>query len=242
MIKIGICDDQIEICSEIEEYLEKFAASLCEKFEIEIYYTGEKLLADLKNEVYYDLLILDIEMPDINGVFIGNYIRYQMRNNDISIIYISSHVEHAIELFSVRPFQFLVKPVNAAQINNVMNTYIQVTRQDLKYFSYPKGKKVNLKDILYFSIKGRFIQMATVSKQESFYGSLSEIYQKLQSDQFFYANKSQIVNYNQVAEFYYDRLIMEDGTEITISQGKRKDVLAMQNKYEEQNMRQWDDL
>ena len=237
MFKVAICDDQIMICSELEGMLNEYAASICENFEVEQYFTGRKLCDDLQKGIFFDLLILDIEMPEPNGVSIGQFIRKELKNYDVGIVYISSHSSYAMELFQNRPFDFLIKPLKKEQIKKVIGEFIENARKKFRVFQYAKKNKVFIKDILYFTIRGRVVEMVTVEGMQTFYGRLSDIYAQLGAQQFFYVNKSQIVNYNRVKEFYYDKLIMEDAEEIIISQGKRKQVLELQKEYFAREMR-----
>lgn len=228
MLRIAVCDDCITLCMDIERMLNEYAASICEDFQIEDYFTGKKLYEDLQKGECFDLIILDIVMPGLNGIKIGHYIRDELKNYDVGIIYISSFAEYALDLFGIHPFDFLQKPLKQTRFNKALKEFIEATGKKHKILQYMKGRKVYIKDILYLTIKGRVIEMVTVQKTESFYGSLTEIYSRLDCRQFFYSNKSQIVNYNKVREFYYDKLIMEDNTVINISQGKRKLVLQLQ--------------
>ena len=156
MLRIAICDDIISICSELEKMLNIYADSIYEKFEIELYFTGKKLCEDLRVGICFDLIMLDIEMPEFNGVDTGKFIRNELRNNDVSLIYISSHSNYAMELFQVRPFYFLIKPLRMEEINRVMGEFIRITGKTPKIFCYVKGRteiKAYINDILYFTIR-----------------------------------------------------------------------------------------
>lgn len=236
MLKIAVCDDCITLCTDLERMLYEYGDSICESFQIEEYFTGKKLYEDLQKGECFDLIILDIVMPEPNGIKIGRYIREELKNYDVGIIYISSFSEYAMELFKIRPFDFFVKPVKQTQLNKVMEEFVEASGKRHKILQYTKGRKVYIKDILYLTITGRVIEMITLYSKENFYGSLSEIYLKLDARQFFYANKSQIVNYNMVQEFYYDKLVMINSAVIKISQGKRKQVLELHKNYLKREM------
>lgn len=111
-IKIAICDDEDEICSCIENMLEKILTDKCIEYEIDIYNSGEKLCARLE-ENRYQLLLLDIEFPKMNGIETGRYIREVKKDNITQIAYVSAKREYAMELFQVRPIDFIVKPLKA---------------------------------------------------------------------------------------------------------------------------------
>ena len=64
----------------------------------------------------------------------------------------------------------------------------------------------------------------TRQKEDEFYAPLKDIYEELKVKKFFYCHKSILVNYDRVAEFRYDRLVLDNGKELEISQSKRKEV------------------
>ena len=69
-MKIAICDDDYGICEELSKWLRK-ADNDSRKQMIEVFQEAEKLLTSIQNGAVYDLLYLDVELPDINGVEVG---------------------------------------------------------------------------------------------------------------------------------------------------------------------------
>ena len=62
MYRIGICDDDKELCSGLEEQIYHIAKELSVKVDIEVWYSGESIMNDLKNGIQLDLIFLDIEL------------------------------------------------------------------------------------------------------------------------------------------------------------------------------------
>ncbi|MCI9036089.1 MAG: DNA-binding response regulator, partial [Lachnospiraceae bacterium] len=75
MYRVGICDDDKVLCSLLEEQIQGLSAEFSIKFEIEVWYSGESLESDLKKGVGLDILFLDIELLQKNGIEIGAFIR-----------------------------------------------------------------------------------------------------------------------------------------------------------------------
>ena len=69
-MKIAICDDDYGICEELSKWLRK-ADNDSRKQMIEVFQEAEKLLTSIQNGAVYDLLYLDVELPDINGIEVG---------------------------------------------------------------------------------------------------------------------------------------------------------------------------
>ena len=63
LIKIAICDDDIQVCSDIENAILEYGKIIPEILVVEVYYSGTALCRDLRNGELYDILFLDIELP-----------------------------------------------------------------------------------------------------------------------------------------------------------------------------------
>ena len=80
--RIGICDDEQNIVLNITGYVEHYFQLQGEDVEIHTWNSGEELIDDKAFECgrEFDILFLDIELPDMNGVSIGQYVRNLSRN------------------------------------------------------------------------------------------------------------------------------------------------------------------
>lgn len=231
MFYIAICDDDAEICTRLEQIVYEYGNTAGIQIESISYYTGEKLLEDMKQGKYFDLLILDIELPLINGVKVGKRIRMELKNEIIHIAYISSRESYAMELFEVRPINFLIKPLNKVKVKEVIEKGIRLSNKWKELFQYKQGhilKKRNIKDILYFESMNRQVKIITVDGEENFYSSLADVYSRVKKHNFFYSHKSYLVNYQHIVEFKYNYLTVSNGETIPISQSRRKSVREYQ--------------
>lgn len=66
-IKIAVCDDEIKICSQIENMLINVLSHKFLEYDIGVFYSGEALCEAI-GRTKYDLIFLDIELPKMNGV------------------------------------------------------------------------------------------------------------------------------------------------------------------------------
>lgn len=229
MIKIAVCDDEMEICSQIEEFLKEILEEKQISYETEVFYTGESLCRKMKEE-HYALVFLDIELPNKNGVWVGSYIRETLKDEKIQIAYISSKTEYAMELFDYRPINFLVKPLNKEKIQKVIDKYYTIFEQDNHMFVYKKRGSINkvpLSDILYFENHSRKVTIVTLQGEDSFYDSMDGIYRALKEHKFLFIHKSIIVNYHHIVKFGYEQVTMANGAILSISQSRRKEIRSM---------------
>lgn len=235
MFKIGICDDEPVICSMLEEIILDYSKLIVEKIDMEVFYSGEALYNYIKNENYFDLIFLDIELDKLDGIELGKIIREEMKNEMTQIVYISSKENYAMELFEVRPLNFLIKPINSDKIIRVVSKAIKLLDNFNHFFVYKQGcnsYRRKIKDIIYFESDNRKVKMVTTTDEIIFYGTLSEIYSQLEVYKFFFIHKSYLVNFNHIAESYYDKLVMSNSNILSISQPKRGIVRKILLKYE----------
>ena len=140
-MRVIICDDEISTCAEMEKILREFAFEKCINLEIDIFYDGNALMKYLKRETVPAILFLDIELPGANGVEIGKYIREELRNSEMFLVYISSKKEYALELFQNQPFDFLVKPIKKEKLWHVMEKMFHIIGKHEYNFTYKKENK-----------------------------------------------------------------------------------------------------
>jgi len=228
---VAICDDEKRIDAELECALIDMLGKQNIKYEIDVYYTGEELCVKMEGGAHYNLIFLDIEFAQnaINGVEVGRLIRETYRNDLTSIVYISWEMKYSMQLFDIRPLNFLIKPLDYVKVDQIILTYLRIAGLWTGEFSYKIGHnthKVQIKDIIYLQSDKRklFLHLADGRKEE-FYGMLKEVYQKqLQRFDFIFIHASCVVNYDYIAVAKYDEMILIDGTTLPISQPKRKEV------------------
>ena len=99
---IGICDDENVIRDKIEKICINETKKYCEDVVIQKYSDGREVL-----EKDFDILILDIEMEDVDGIVVKNY--FQKRKKDTIIIFVTSHNEMMSQAFGVNVMGFVAK-------------------------------------------------------------------------------------------------------------------------------------
>jgi DNA-binding LytR/AlgR family response regulator len=227
MLHIAICDDESTICAQIEDILLSLRDTLPVKIEIEVFYSGDDLYRFITSGACIDLLFLDIELNTLNGIEIGKKIREELNNEATQIIYISGKESYALELFEIRPLNFLIKPLQANKIEKSVRKAIEFFEKGNQFFEFKNGRnliRIPVKNIQYFESNGRKIKVFTQNEVYEFYGKLSEIEQLLCGKDFFQIHKSYLVNYFHVAEYQYESIRLTNKEELAISQQNRKSV------------------
>lgn len=232
MINVGICDDDLIFATKIETMLIKISKSQLIEMNIEVYSDGCELWNDIQNRNTFDLLYLDIEMLQVNGIDVARKIRE--KDMDVIIIYISSYENYFIQLFEVEPFRFIKKPVDEKIFYDYFNkAYNRILGSDL-YFEYKFNKvlyKIMLKDVLYFESSGRLIKIKGKDENGKFYGKLNMLEKKLENGKisFLRIHQSYLVNYRFIKEISFYKVVLYNGMELQISEDRQKSVREKYN-------------
>jgi len=88
MLNIGICDDGREICAVMEEQILRYAKDRGIAVEKKVWYTGEGLCDYVRQGGSLDILFLDIELYHMSGIEAAGFIREQLEDRRMQIIYI----------------------------------------------------------------------------------------------------------------------------------------------------------
>lgn len=231
MLRMAVCEDEIETCLSLDNLLYSMKALLRIEVEVESFFTYDGLYQSLMQNDRYEIIFLDIELGDKNGVDLARFIREELKDEETYIIFISGKETYAMELFEVRPFHFLIKPIKPDVIKCVVKKISELLENTQKFFIYKNAGvtcREPIKDILYFESENRKICIHTNSGIKEFYGKLSEVYEQLDKMQFIYIHKSYLVNDHQIIRLEYEQVTLSNGEVLPISQSKRKEVREKQ--------------
>lgn len=240
MLRIAICDDEETFCAHMESMILEYGAKNSLELDVEVFYSGAELCEFMQSEHEFDLIFLDIEMTQINGVEVGKIIRNQIRNQTVQIVYISAKTSYCMDLFEIRPMHFLEKPLSAEKIIKQVCLANELCSKAEYVFRYKQGHNSyseSVKNIIYFESQNRVLKMFTTSGDISFYGTLAEIEQQLSKSNFLLIHKSFLVNYAHIVEFGAKEIKMSNGQLLAISQQHRKAVKDLQIKLEKERSR-----
>lgn len=226
MYHIGICDDGKNVCSSIEDMLLQYAGKKHIQVDICVWYTGEGLREYLDRGNQLDILFLDIELFRMTGIEVGGYIRNQLDDMGMQIIYISGRASYARQLFKTQPLDFLVKPISQSQISDVLEMAFRILKRKNEKFEFRQGRDyyyVPMGDIIYFVSEGRKVKIITVKESFEFYERLRETARQLSED-FVIIHKSYIVNKEYIFRYSYETVELVNGIVLPISPANRKQV------------------
>lgn len=226
MLHIAICDDDKIFCRQLKEIIVKTGRKHWIAMRIETFNTGEALLNALKAREF-DIIFLDIDLITISGVEIGIDIRENFNDNKTQIVYVSAYDSYAMELFQVRPMNFLVKPIDEEKIEKTILLSLELDDASNLYFGFVierKVVKVPLDSILYFECLGKKMRLVTRNKEYCFYGSKKDILAKVPKGFLLAIHNSYLINCNYVLEYGAMEVVMCNNDILPVSRNYRKSM------------------
>lgn len=236
MLKIGICDDDNYICSEVERIILDYEKTSAVNIDIEIFYSGESLINFIKNEHFFDLLFLDIELGTTTGIEVGSKIRNELNDYISKIVFITSKNGYEQQLFDIQPLNFIKKPIEEEKLKKCISLAIKLLDIENKSFEYKKRYdviKVNIKDILYFESNKKKIRIVTHNSEDCFYETLKKVKERLPKI-FVEPHESFLINFDKVERVSKELIFMINGQQIPISQRNLRNIRSMLINFEKE--------
>lgn len=229
-LTIAICDDDKAHVGVIKEYINR--TNIGYDTQIIESYSGEEMLEIIKS-THIDIVFLDIEMKELNGIETGKKIRDL--NEDAIIIFLTGYRDYALEAFQIESFQYIIKPITFEKFNVLMQKALIRLKEMRAYrntnnaFSFKSRDgivRLKYEHIYYFERQGKRIHVSTQMGNYDFLGTLKSIEKSLSKNMFLRCHQGFIVNTDKLLNVK-DNKIMLLGVEQTIPIGRKhkKDVL-----------------
>lgn len=226
MIKIAICDDEEVITSQIDNIIHKICDEENIPVDMDVFYSGQRLEKEVKDGTKYDLIYLDIQMNNGDGIVAAKNIRKIDEN--VLLIYVSSYDKYMMELFRLDVFAFIKKPIDCSDFKKIFLDANRKISNQRFYFSFRyknEEYKIPCIDIVYFESSARKIVVHTKDGgEENFNGKLLEVEEKLKSGKipFLRIHQSYLVNYHHIRSRSKTEVTLTNGTKLSISEDRRK--------------------
>lgn len=222
-MRIAICDDNTDYVHHtldtIDCWPSKPLNTQCEAFD-----NGDELICAHKNAPF-DIILLDVIMPILNGIETARELRLIDKNTKIA--FLTSSPEFAVESYTVKADNYLLKPISNQALYKCLDEFLEEISQNpltITVKSLYTVQKLVLDDIIYVEAQNRHTIFAlldgtTVKSTES----LRACEEKLAlNDCFFKCHRSYIVNINHIDTYRLKEITMRSGYRIPISRNYQK--------------------
>ncbi len=234
MLRIAVCDDETAMTEGNRAIAETVLKELGVAAEIITYTDSRNLIYDIaEDNFHYDLLLSDIEMPEISGMELAEKIKPFLP--DIRIIFITSHIEYAIDAYELSIFRYVPKSDIAKRLPSAIRDAVSLINleADKSYTIQTKGRfeKIPFKDILYIERDGKNAAINTSDGISKVRKSLQAVFDELASEEFIFIDRGYIVNLIHIMQVKNSTAVLKNGTVLPISRSHLQTVKEQINNY-----------
>lgn len=218
-LKIAVCDDDAAQRNYLLDILDTWSAQNRHLTEIRQYTQAKDFLFDYSEEKDFDILLLDIEMPGMNGIDLAKKIRRE--SSVAQIIFITGYYEYFSDGFDVSALHYLLKPVDAGKLCPVLNRAadnLSFRQRSILVTDGNASIKLPLSDILYAESENVYIVLHTPQGEYRTRMALAKFAEQL-DETFFKVHRSYVVNLKYIQKITRTQVFLINGDTIPISRG-----------------------
>lgn len=230
MLRIAVVDDEKVYIDQITEYIKQYANEKNRDIQTETFSDGNGLLKEYSSQ--YDIILLDIEMSERNGMDTAREIR--KINQDVVLVFITNMAQYAINGYEVGALDYVLKPLNYYTFSVRLERAVQrVKKRQLEeiLLNLPDGiKRLKADTIYYIEVQNRMLHYHTKDGVFVVRGTLQSAEGLLRESHFVRCNHWYLVNLQYVSEIRRN-LVIVAGDELEISRRNKTAFLSALTDY-----------
>lgn len=231
-MNILICDDNADILIQEEFIVEEAAQNISKKNIIHTVKTaGDCMKICKQSPGFYDVLFLDIELPEMSGIELGKILKKDAPF--LQIVFVTSFDEYSLSAYDVHPFYYIVKPLTLEAVEKVLYGIIELEKNILGDKHNVSKLKIEFnKDIIsiptdhiiYIQKEKNQSKIVTKTKKYVTYEALKDLENKIVHANImnlYRCHQSFIVNFDYIEKFEGDFFLLDNKMQIPISRMKK---------------------
>lgn len=220
-MRIAICDDDDWSRSYYSDLIKNIAAKRCIQLQISEYENGRQLEFDLDGSSEPpDILLLDVLMPEENGIQVGQ--RLRLSGYSGIIIYVSQSADFVLPAFDVEAFNYVLKGTEREDSERFKRIFVRAIEKSIRHkkkyillSGISEHRNLALDSILYFESMRHVITVHYgQDEQFDFISTLSRTEDALAAYGFLRTHRSYLVNSSAIRAFDFKGVKLIDGTEL----------------------------
>ncbi len=242
MIRISICDDDIEFLEILEKKIIVHLSGCNYKYRIDKFFSGKDLIEEIeKNGLKYDIIFLDIGMPDVSGIEVARRLNSILKSKFI-LIFTTCLENEWSEGYRCEAFRFILKKRLDLDMEEAMPSILSkysagLQKENFVVFKYKyEGEYLSLnmeiQNILYlFKGKNRRILLETTKgRYELLVKPLSYYQEIINDDCFSIFVRNYLINMNKIQDYRKGSFILVNNTKIPLGASKKSQQIS-KNRY-----------
>ena len=218
-MRIAVCDDEELFRIEFKSVLDKVLINA--EYNIDTFSGGSSLYeAFLKNP--FDLVFLDIEMPGIDGITLAKRLRAVSEN--VQIVFLTSHIEYALEGYEVNALRYLVKPVDMNKLSEVLK-YIQDKKNNSRQIMIKQEGEdivIDISDIIYRESMDKNVRIVTSKSEYITRYNISDYEEELKNSGFLRIHRGYLISLSKVKKIVKNDVVMDGDISLPVSRSNIK--------------------
>ncbi|MCH5351449.1 MAG: response regulator transcription factor [Clostridiales bacterium] len=230
MIKAAIVEDNLSHAKTIEEFLMRCASECGRTVDVVSYQSGEEFLHAYDKA--FDLVFLDIELPDKDGMTVAREIREI--DKSVLIIFVTNLAQYAINGYDVSAFDFIIKPVGyynfAMKLRRAFESLASSCKRKIWVTTRQGKQMIDAEKLKYVEVMQHTLVFHMTDGTVSGTGTLKSVQSALAGMPFELCNRCYLVNLHYVTQIDGNSVCV-GGEYLQISVPKKKDFLSALNKF-----------
>lgn len=221
--KIAICDDLDADRQYISDLAAQWAASAGHTIQIHLFSSAEEFLFHYAGENDYDILLLDIEMGDMDGVTMAKKLRQD--NDTVQIVFITGYSDYISEGYEVAALHYLLKPIRTEKLFSVLDRAVVKLAKNEKVLNFRTGGEMIRIPVYQIRYADVFRNYVTIHASDNFTVkmTLGELEKEL-DDRFYRVGRSVLVNLTQINRVTKTEIKLNDSVSVPLPRGAYEGV------------------
>lgn len=214
-LKIIVCDDEVVQQRIIRALLEKYLKENEIQAELKFYASGQECLLEKGELMDTDIFLLDIFMPELNGIDIARDMGAEGK-----IIFITGGNDYITEAFEIHAFSYIQKPVGYEKFAKVMHSVLKCLEKAryLDIIADREKRRIYLADIVYVETLGRRLLIHMKDEELETYLSVKSFMDEFGKSDFLQISRYVAVSISRIQRIVGRNLYLRDGRELLISE------------------------
>lgn len=215
--KAAICDDEAAQLQYLSGLVQSWARLSGNSVCLSLFPCGEAFLFRYEEEKDFDLLLLDIEMGEMNGVELARRIRRE--NGDMQILFITAYPDFIAEGYEVAALHYLMKPVREEKLFEVLERAAANLNRTERYEIFSTAGetvRICLKEIVSVEAFSHLVEVATRDGRFCLEETISGLEQRL-GEGFVRCHRSYLVALRYIRKITRTDVVMDTGARIPLS-------------------------
>lgn len=220
-MRIAICDDEKEYRKIILEYVTEYFKEHLIDLECNEFSSGEELLSSDKT---FDIVFLDIEMNELNGIQTTKELNTRNRNTIIFIV--TAYQKYLDEAMDLNVFRYIDKPIQAKRLYNGLDKAIDlINNNEITFKTRNDGiVTIHKNDIIFVEVKRKIVYVNTIEKQYIAREKMDFFKENLTASYFAIPHISYVINFNFVKKFQRDKVQLKNNQIVSIAPKKQTEI------------------